>query len=272
MFNINDLFLVVASQPICFLANKHFSFFTSMNDSLTHDGHYPCETESRAAEVACWCCCYHVDRSRVVLFQKGTKLTYRIRDADFGDKVEYIAKLLEEAIHHLTRYATELRFERIHNKENEADGKSAHITVIFEPGNVNHFATSFFPPGDGDLRIAQSFAKLTREEQVCVLLHELGHIIGLRHEEKEEDAANVESDTVPSMIHHFSSSKSFMKKFDTRGFTESDQVVLGHLYGAAASDEQQHDNEAAIEAACARNNKKLVRSCCESSPATFSFD
>lgn len=64
----------------------------------------------------------------------------------------------------------------------EGQNKEPHIRII-STTNDGIYACAFFPPFNGDLIITRHwFDELDADDKVSVLQHEIGHILGFRHE------------------------------------------------------------------------------------------
>jgi hypothetical protein len=116
------------------------------------------------------------------------KLTYAIDKASFGDEAKYqeIQQLIEDATAEWEAIAPESGLDFVHMPEHDAAPSTADVNFIVEFRDAGglFIARSFFPHDsseDRKLTIDPSFYT-SQFVKKGVLLHELGHTIGYRHE------------------------------------------------------------------------------------------
>ena len=117
--------------------------------------------------------------STLLLFARGTKLKYQVIENNFSKTTcAQIREDMESAI----------RFMGLNALFNEVRGQNQapHIRII-GIRNDGIYASSFFPPNSGDLALTEHFASLCKKRRRQVLQHELGHIIGFRHEHAQTE-------------------------------------------------------------------------------------
>ena len=94
-------------------------------------------------------------------------------------------------------------------------------------------ARAFFPgPGRNDLLLFPEMFKQSRKEQVDTMIHELGHIFGLRH-----FFAKIREDEWPAEIFGEHDAFSIMNYGDKSELTDNDKDDLSLLYRLAWSEE-----------------------------------
>ncbi len=115
-----------------------------------------------------------------------------------------------------------------------ADECSAHGCVL---------ASAFFPDaGRHDLTIYPKMFELDREEQVETLIHEIGHVFGLRH-----FFAQVTEQTWPSEVFGRHDKFSIMNYGEFSELTEADKEDLTALYQAVWSGDMTHINGTPVQ-------------------------
>jgi hypothetical protein len=149
------------------------------------------------------------------LFKKDTKLKWQVIQNEF--KLESTRESLKfsfrAAVVHL---GLEHMFEEVRGQS-----QTPHIRIC-NLGSDGIYASSFFPPTSGDLAVTRHWAALCSRQKIQVLEHEIGHIIGLRHEH-----AQLEDDLFVRLFP--ANEKSFMSSA-FHGLQETDRLVINTLY------------------------------------------
>ncbi len=116
------------------------------------------------------------------------KLTYAIDKASFGDDARYreITELMEQATGEWEAIAPESGLDFVHVPEQDAAPAAGNVNFIVEFRDAGglFIARSFFPHDSGEdrkLTIDPTFYT-SQFIKKGVLLHELGHVLGYRHE------------------------------------------------------------------------------------------
>lgn len=189
---------------------------------------------------------------KLVLFHKGTKLSWMVPANEFKEVTrKRFIRLFREAI---------TTFKQLGLGDNvpvadepiEGQGHTAHITFR-NANNDGIYACSFFPPYNGDLMVTRHMMVLDDKKFRWILMHELGHILGLRHYTAEEEDTVVygPGDDQPNNVRHLWIGKDHQRTFmqgNGYPFEEphaTDMEVLQMMYG-------EKDREVELVEACER--------------------
>jgi hypothetical protein len=126
---------------------------------------------------------------RIIRWRPGTVLTYAIVARDFGDQYEEVAANLKQATHDW-EVTCGVRFEHRRDQDRAAEPSGVLFTVRRVDTGGELIAAAFFPgdPVERRLLIIDPSYFTTTFDQVGVLRHELGHVLGFRHEHIRPEA------------------------------------------------------------------------------------
>ncbi|GAB2897948.1 matrixin family metalloprotease [Microbulbifer echini] len=177
----------------------------------------------------------HSGEGYIPLWEKGTTLRWKFDEGSLryfkkSDEIkDYIRVLLGKA---LLKWgdATPVKFNE---NPNVWDFKIRLEPVEQCSATGCTLARAFFPsPGRNELVLFPTMFEQSRKEQVDTMVHELGHIFGLRH-----FFADVKEKTWPSVIYGEHKPFSIMNYGEKSGLTKSDKNDLKNLYDLAWSGE-----------------------------------
>jgi len=175
----------------------------------------------------------------LVLFERNTELTWLVRKSDFRDETfKLVVRCFQNAI---TRFR-ELGLRGITFRQLEGSGKNAHIVIAGEKIDT-FYACSFFPPVNGTLVVTPHLVQQPEERIRWILMHEIGHILGLRHEDAEDEdlylyGPGEDTDNVRHLPYGVDNPKSFMLggTYLHEEPQESDMRVINGMYGEVDED------------------------------------
>lgn len=140
------------------------------------------------------------DRKHIARWRRGTELTFTIFEETFknANDATYASQQLVEAIHMWGDFG--VTFRRVERNA------GAHFRVAYRDsplyGSKPTFATSFLPNYTADRRTLYVYAFAFAEPQIQhlanILAHEIGHILGFRHEFAMEEEQSRRSVTLGS--------------------------------------------------------------------------
>lgn len=180
-----------------------------------------------------------VSRGRLPLWSPGTTLRWRFDERALArhDKPDAMRRKVRRLLHEAVEAwgdASPVTFEE------SRTGWDFEVAVLRRPDCEGEFCTlasAFFPlPVRQRLRVYPSMFEWEQAEQVSTMVHELGHVFGLRHFFADSDPDELE---FPS--HHFGTDSRFTIMnygYESR-LTEADRRDLRRLYQAAWSDDPE---------------------------------
>jgi hypothetical protein len=201
---------------------------------------------------------------QLILFERESEITWLVKKSDFQDDTrDRIEGCFQAAIDNM-HLAPGLVFTKL-----EGSGHFAYVTITRICCD-DFYACSFFPPKSGDLAVTKHILQLKDPELTYMFMHEIGHLIGLRHENAEIEDTSSEVDAEKRVAHLFFENKneaSFMRKYGScEELQPSVERLLQILYGGGQSpypeeirSSEERQDEEQLQQRCDKNNIVLVR-------------
>jgi len=196
---------------------KYVDICESDEEKDDMDDMYSCETESSTNS-------FHLpliapkqrkEMKQLKLFRRDTVLKWQVLSNDFTTNTAI------KLIHEFKKVIIFMKLEHLF-QEVTGQSQSPHIRIR-SAKNDGYYACSFFPPSNGDLMVTRHLLELGDLKFRRVLEHEIGHVLGFRHEFTSPDDSK-------SLKIGDSDPLSFMS-YSLGGMTENDVKALDLIYG-----------------------------------------
>lgn len=195
-------------------------------------------------------------RDKVPLWSPGTTLNWRFDEGSFerfGDTERMkrkVSRLMRDAMNAWGN-AAPIKF----NKSNTVPDFEVYMRQRRDCKDGCVLASAFFPSSRLErVTLYPSMFEYDEEDQLSTMVHEIGHIFGLRHFFAQTDAYERK---FPSLVFGKHSRFTIMNYGSESRLTEADRQDLARLYDAAWSDNPETEIDKAVRLVKARHTAKL---------------